>query len=91
MKLLSELRKELTDIVEGDSSLNDTQKIEMGAIITHFLQNHKGKIPLLSKEVRLKWLLHINQKINDDYDLLLGEDTDQGKRIGRSVIQKIRH
>ena len=76
MKLLSELRKELTDIVKNDSFLKDHIN-ETEAIVSHFLQNISGEIPLLPKHKQAELLLHLNKKTNDDYDLFLGEASDE--------------
>lgn len=54
MQSFSKLLDEITDFIKADCNLAEYMKEEAAAIATHFLQNTKGDIPLLSNNTRKK-------------------------------------
>lgn len=76
MQSISKVQKKLADFLRTDNSLTDAQKHSIDAIITHFLQNPAGDIPLLEADKKKQLMELLTNVVDREDGLYLSENTE---------------
>lgn len=77
MQSLTKLTKKISDFLEAENSLCQEHKIEKEAIITHFLQNTTGDIPMLCSKTQKKLLNFLNRHATRENGIYACEDSEE--------------